>query len=345
MPRLPAHPDLAQYKKQAKDLLAAARAGDAEAKRRIEAARSRAGNFILADAQLAIAREHAFESWPRFAQHIESLAGAPSPRAVYKAAADAVIAGDVRALERLLDEHPKLLREEHAPAYVPSGPGPHYGKLDARTIIAREQRFENWDEYEAFLRARGDESSQVARFETAVEAVITGDVTLLAQLLEADPTLIHTRSLRTHHSQLLHYIGANGIEGFRQKTPNNAVAVLELLLDSGAEINAEAGMYGGTTTLGLVATSIHPQLAGVQDALIATLLERGATFANSVAPDYTSGNLVNACLANGRPQAAELLAQRGAPLDLEGAAGVGRLDVVKTFFTKDGELTNATEQQ
>ena len=32
------------------------------------------------------------------------------------------------------------------------------------------------------------------------------------------------------------------------------------------------------------------------------------------------------------------LASRGAPLDLEGAAGVGRLDVVENFFEQDGRL-------
>src|SRR5262249_18594451 len=37
---------------------------------------------------------------------------------------------------------------------------------------------------------------------------------------------------------------------------------------------------------------------------------------------------------------------RGAQLDLEGAAGVGRLDVVKSFFNEDGSLKpSATDQQ
>src|SRR5262249_52263074 len=46
--------------------------------------------------------------------------------------------------------------------------------------------------------------------------------------------------------------------------------------------------------------------------------------------------LVNGCLANGRDDAAQYLAERGAPLDLEGAAGGGRLDVVKEFFNARG---------
>jgi len=64
------------------------------------------------------------------------------------------------------------------------------------------------------------------------------------------------------------------------------------------------------------------------------LLTYGATLEGAVAPDYTRGSLVNACLANGRPNAAEFLGRRGARLDLDGAAGVGRLDVVKNFFNR-----------
>src|SRR5262249_14417046 len=57
-------------------------------------------------------------------------------------------------------------------------------------------------------------------------------------------------------------------------------------------------------------------------------------------------NPLIAALHNGRPEAAAFLARRGARLDLEGAAGVGRLDVVKCFFKKDGSLkASATAEQ
>jgi hypothetical protein len=112
-----------------------------------------------------------------------------------------------------------------------------------------------------------------------------------------------------------------------------------MLLDAGADVDAIGDMYRGTTTLGLVATSIHPVRAGLQEALIDLLLARGASLDRAVAPDYTRGRVVNACLANGRGEGAELVASRGAPLDLEAAGGVGRLDLVKTFFHADGTLT------
>jgi uncharacterized protein len=59
---LPARPDLEQLHYQAKDLLRAAQGGDAGAARRIGAVSNR---LILASAQLAIAREYGFASWPQ----------------------------------------------------------------------------------------------------------------------------------------------------------------------------------------------------------------------------------------------------------------------------------------
>jgi ankyrin repeat protein len=123
--------------------------------------------------------------------------------------------------------------------------------------------------------------------------------------------------------------------------PGNAVEILDVLLSAGADVNATADFYGGgATTLGLVATSIHPARAGVQLSLLERLLAAGAEID---APD-AAGNrhrAVVGCLANGRPEAAVWLAEHGALLDLEAAAGVGRLDVVASYFDGDGKLKDA----
>jgi ankyrin repeat protein len=181
----------------------------------------------------------------------------------------------------------------------------------------------------------------VTSFEAAVDAIVAGDEQGLAALLQRDPALVKAHSLREHRSTLLHYCSANGVEDFRQRTPGNIVAITRRLLDAGAEVNAESEAYGGgSTTLVLTATSGHPERAGVQIALMELLLERGASI------DVGKSGDVVACLRNGRAKAAEFLAQMGAPLDLEGAAGVGALDVVKAFFMEDGGLkAPATAQQ
>lgn len=175
-------------------------------------------------------------------------------------------------------------------------------------------------------------------FERAVDALIAGDAPTLQAMLREDPALIGARSTRSHHATLLHYIGTNGVEDERQRYPPNALEMLNLLLAAGADVDAEADMYGGgATTLGLVSTSIHPSKAGLMIPLLDTLLAAGAAIDHPGAGG--NGQLaVVACLRNGRPEAAGYLTQRGAKLDLEGAAGVGRLDVVKTFFNQDGTL-------
>jgi ankyrin repeat protein len=110
------------------------------------------------------------------------------------------------------------------------------------------------------------------------------------------------------------------------------VEITNLLLDAGAEVDAESDAYGGgCTTLGLVATSVHPEKAGVQIALLRTLLDRGARLQHSSAGG-NKHSIVHGCLANGQPAAARFLAGLGAPLDLESAAALGRLDVLRPYF-------------
>ncbi len=67
MKRLPPRPDLGHLKKQAKTLLAEARAGDAAALARLVPLALPAGTDLrLHHAQWCLAREHGFASWPQF---------------------------------------------------------------------------------------------------------------------------------------------------------------------------------------------------------------------------------------------------------------------------------------
>ena len=68
MPDLPARPDLTQLRHQAKDLLRAAKGGDPGALTRIGAVSDRT---TLASAQLAVAREYGFASWPKLKREVE----------------------------------------------------------------------------------------------------------------------------------------------------------------------------------------------------------------------------------------------------------------------------------
>ncbi|MGI9002299.1 MAG: ankyrin repeat domain-containing protein [Pseudonocardia sp.] len=98
MPDLPARPDLDQLRHQAKDLLRAARNGDAVAVHRIRAVSER---LILASAQLAVAREYGFASWARLKVEVQR-------REIFDS-------GDVSRLRTMLAEQPELAihRMEH----------------------------------------------------------------------------------------------------------------------------------------------------------------------------------------------------------------------------------------
>ena len=206
---------------------------------------------------------------------------------------------------------------------------------EAQFVIARVHGFLSWPRLARHIEGLGRRSSSVSRFERAADAIVEGDAATLQRLLREEPELIRARSTREHGATLLHYVSANGVEGHRQKTPKNIVRIAEILLDAGAEVDAEADVYGGgATTLGLAATSCHPEEAGVQIPLLEKLLERGAQIEQPGAGHEQSA--VRGCLANGRPKAAEFLASRGARLDFEEAAGVGRLDLVQDHFEKDG---------
>jgi ankyrin repeat protein len=210
---------------------------------------------------------------------------------------------------------------------------------DAQFVIARAHGFLSWPSFVTHIESLALATSPVSAFEAAASAIVAGDTTTLTRLLRERPELIRARSTREHKAALLHYVAANGVENYRQVSPKNIADITEILLAAGADIDAEADVYGGgSTTLGLVATSAPPAIAGVQRDVIDVLLAHGAR----MDLPGTAGNkhaLVRGCLANGQPDAAAYLASRGAPLDLQSAAGLGRIDVVKRYFADDGDAS------
>jgi hypothetical protein len=305
---LPPHPSLEQYKKRAKDLVKICKSGDRDALR----------------------------TWAR--EWIEALVklydlDITLPRDGHRAYTPAEI--DYR-IEQTVDRITKHLSVSNSPSRGACT------LAKAQLALAREYGFASWPKFAKHIEGIARGHSPISAFEAAADAIVGGDLAILEKLLRENPTLVRARSTREHRSTLLHYVSANGVEDFRQKTTQNIVEITKLLLKAGSDVNAESDAYGGrSTTLGLTATSYHPEAAGVQLALLDLLIEQGARIDG---PD--GGSAVNGCLHNGRGKAAEFLAARGARLDLEGAAGVGRLDVVQSFFNDDGSLKpSATQKQ
>ncbi len=116
-------------------------------------------------------------------------------------------------------------------------------------------------------------------FERAADAIAAGDLATLAQLLRERPSLATERSPRPHRCTLLHYVGVNGFEDERQRTPSNAVAIIDCLLAAGSDPNALCFTYRGgpqQTTMGLLTSSSHPKEAGLMLPMVKALARGGA---------------------------------------------------------------------
>ena len=269
-----------------------------------------------------------------------------APLDEYIAQADALLAGwnssNAGAVRVFRNRHPKFLDdkipwlERHmTDAEVRATP---IDRDDARLALARWYEFQDWQRLEEYV-ASVQQPGPIARFERAVEAVIDGDIATLKQLLAEDPELVRARSTRVNHfdppmhrSTLLHYLAANGVEGYRQRSPKNAADVAKVLLDAGADPNALSWAYGGQcTTMALLVSSTPPASAGVQVPLVETLIDYGASVAPAGEGNWTSP--VETALVFGKHDAAQALVRRGAPIEsLAAAAGLGRIEDVKRML-------------
>lgn len=270
-----------------------------------------------------------------------------SALASYEAQAEDLLArwraGDADATQTIRREHPHFLDERVS--WLPR----QMSEVELREIpltlddallaVARRYSFRDWSSLSEWVLAVRRDDSPVAWFESAVEAVIAGDERAVERLLSEHPELVQARSTIVtpheppkHGATLLHYIAANGVEGYRQKTPSNAVEIARRLLRAGAEPDGLAGMYGGQhTTMSMLVSSVHPAKAGVQVALVETLLDFGAAVDGRGSGDWVSPLMT--ALAFGYLDAAQALVRRGATINsVAAAAGLGLTQEVRQLL-------------
>ena len=250
--------NLEQQHKLAKDLIRAARDGDPSALARLQAVRSDAGEpsrtLLLADAQLAIARESGFDSWPTLVarlheRDIEAFRGA-------------VQAGDVTRVRKLLTlEH--VQHEINAPMFAFGQRAAHVAAKQAEMLevllaagadVLQKSEWENGP-YAVLDHATED----TARFLLERGAKLTANVAArlgwldeLQRMLVADPALVHGR-------------GGDGQQPLHEA---KTVAIADLLLDHGASIDTRC--IDHQTTPAQYALVDRPDVCR-------RLLERGAT--------------------------------------------------------------------
>jgi ankyrin repeat protein len=264
-----------------------------------------------------------------------------SPLSAYEQQAQSLLAGhrsaDPAAIDLFHRKHPRFLDEKikWRPKFIADTEirDAALSLDDARLAVARHYDFLDWSTLTAHVEAVSRQGS-VPEFEAAVEAVVNGDLAALQDALRRDPALVRARSSRVcsfdpprHRATLLHYVAANGVEAYRQKTPPNAVEIARALLQAGAEPDALADMYGAECTpMSMLVSSSHPAKAGLQVPLVELLLDFGAAIEGRGTRKW--GGPLFTALTFGMTDAATFLAQRGARIDLPDAAGLGLLDDV-----------------
>lgn len=170
-------------------------------------------------------------------------------------------------------------------------------------------------------------------FGRAVDLLDAGDESGLRDHLKAHPKLVakHVHYEGNYFTQptLLHFAAENPIRN--GTLPANILAMLEVMLDSGAEVDASSHPDRRETVLALIASGMIPRQCGKQVAMLELLIARGAD------PDCGLG----AALGHAEKEAARTLLKHGAMYGLVAAASLGDLAGVERFFA----ASDAEERQ
>ncbi|HYR07146.1 MAG TPA: ankyrin repeat domain-containing protein [Longimicrobium sp.] len=336
---LPAGQNLEQQKKRARELLNAVRAGKPDAIERFSrhhprcagqtAASVRADPWALHDAQLVVAREHGFPSWPRLKAQLEGQAHARRTRLFvreldfYEDRAQGLVsahrAGVPGALAQIREWHPRFAgASDDAILAAP------FDLEDARLVYARQHGFSTWAELAAAVAslARGESDEPFMR---AFEALRQADFARLQALVRAHPDLLRARG--TNGNTLLNLAVSLG-GSICGPLPPQAAAILDLLMGRGSDVNLANDR--GWTPLHQAAYANRPEL-------IRRLVDAGAEVDREAHGD--GGTPLAVALFWGHREAADLLAEHGiVPLNLRIAAGLGRADLIERLFEPDGAL-------
>ncbi|HVV44428.1 MAG TPA: hypothetical protein VHC72_04460 [Bryobacteraceae bacterium] len=314
--QLPACPSLIQLRNQAKDLLRSIRAGSPEALSRLREHHRRhplPDAASLSDAQFVVAREYGFASWPKLKHHVEGLEAVADR--VSKLQAE-FAAGDAAAKRRLLE--PAHTRERFQ-NYDPDAPS--LSRHDARLLIANQEGYAFWQKYESYLHL--DPTVQ-----TVIAAVRAGDLKKLREVLNAESAAANpkwvpgfTPSKPIPNDSIPLFCVSEAV--FRGTNPHgNEYEIARALIEAGADMTIEGDI--------VLESAVSFNVIRAAEAM----LDAGAPV-DGVDSD---GVPMAYALQFGHAGMAELLARRGAKLDLRFASGLGRLDLMRNWFHADGSL-------
>jgi ankyrin repeat protein len=278
--------NLEQLRKQAKDLLRDHRAGVPVAHDRVTAQHpGPSGPVKLADAQLVVAREHGFPSWPKLRAYVERItAHGPALRHVFE--------DDINYYAERADGLLASAGDGTESAVAMFGQVPQTGR-GARAVVARQHGFTSW----AALRAHVDSLATSGEpFFRAFQLIRAQNLDALGELLDRFPELVSATG--TNDNDLL---------GLAAGTCDERL--VSLLIDRGADVTR--GNAHGWTPLHQAGYLGLPRMARM-------LLDAGAS--RSVSARGDGGTPMIVALFWGHRAVAELLA--GYPRNLRAAAGL-----------------------
>jgi len=238
---LPPRPNLEQLRNRSKDLLKSKRLAEPDAARRIRANHPRFSDaspaevarskFTLIDAQLVVAREHGFPSWPKLKEHVEAvLLESGDPVELVK---QAFQQDDARLVRKILGRYPELKARINDPVGPFDSPAITRVRsrqmldvlLEAGADINAKSRW--WAGGFGLLHgAKPDLAAyaiQRGAFVDVHAAARLGMLERLRELVSADPALVRAK-------------GGDG------QTPLHFASTVEIaafLLENGAEIDAK----------------------------------------------------------------------------------------------------------
>ncbi len=340
MSTLPVHPDLEQQKKQAREILRAAREHDPSALRLFREHHPRllgrsdeeiaATPLALHDAQLVLARDYGFPSWAKLKHEIEARRASRLTRAFVGDLAfyDDRAAGLVSAREAGVPEALAQIREWHPEFAEASEERLRAAPFDlpaARLVYARQHGFESWPAFARYVHALAAGRKREP-FLDAFEAMKSRRWDRLASILRDDPALVRARG--TNGNTLLN-LAASLAASTREPLPPQASQILDSMLASSGAVDV-ANDRGWTP--------LHQAAYSNQVALAVRFVEAGAAVGRTAHGE--GGTPLAVALFWGHREVAEVLAAvEVVPQNLRVAAGLGRLDLVRACFDSGGTLT------
>ncbi len=289
-----------------------------EAKRRREA-----GEFpSLALAQLALAREYGFRSWPRLKFHVEAVTLSASERAA--ALIDSATSADLRRVRALLDADPALARHDLACACASGEADEVSRRLAARPAAVNEPTGPNgWQPilYACFSRLLRGDAERAPGVREVVRRLLAAGADPNASFIGAGEWL-----------QVALY-GVAGIAGDPELT--------RMLLEAGADPTDDRDGYHGNEVLYHACEFPDPTCAmlvidaGARQDLVDYDLGRALNFPNPEMVEMfcthgaqaSAGHLHQAVWRRRPPRTVAALLDAGAPIDAPDEHGLTALQV------------------